>query len=65
MIGGIRIGLDIATQPAMRAHIKKPYLVSKSTSKTNSGTMFNGARKASIIRLLPDNILCRLAGHCV
>ena len=32
IIGGIRMGLDIAAQPAMRAQIKAPYLVPKSAS---------------------------------
>jgi choline dehydrogenase len=32
IIGGIRLGLDIAAQPAMRAHITEPYLAPKSGS---------------------------------
>jgi choline dehydrogenase-like flavoprotein len=32
MIEGVRIGLDIAAQPALRAHIKAPYFVPKSPS---------------------------------
>jgi len=35
MIDGIRIGLDIAAQPAMRAHIKAPYVVPKSGSEAD------------------------------
>ena len=30
MIGGVRLGLDIAAQPSMRAHAKAPYLAPKS-----------------------------------
>jgi choline dehydrogenase-like flavoprotein len=33
IIGGIRMGLEIAAQPAMRAQIKAPYLVPKSASE--------------------------------
>ncbi len=33
MIEGIRIGLEIAAQPALRAHIKGPYDVPKSRSE--------------------------------
>jgi choline dehydrogenase len=32
MIGGVRLGLDIAAQPAMRAHAKAPYLAPKSAA---------------------------------
>jgi choline dehydrogenase len=32
IIDAIRLGLDIASQPAMRAHIREPYLVPKSGS---------------------------------
>jgi choline dehydrogenase len=32
MIDAIRLGLEIASQPAMRAHIREPYLVPKSGS---------------------------------
>jgi choline dehydrogenase len=35
MIDGLRIGLDIAAQPAMRAHIKAPYLVPKSSAEAD------------------------------
>jgi choline dehydrogenase len=35
MIEGIRIGLDIAAQPAMRAHITKPYKIPKSESEAD------------------------------
>jgi len=35
IIGGIRLGLDIASQPAMRAHIKQPYLAPKSGSEAD------------------------------
>jgi choline dehydrogenase len=38
MIGGIRMGLEIAAQPAMRAHIKAPYLVPKSGSDSDVWT---------------------------
>jgi choline dehydrogenase len=34
MIDGIRMGLEIAAQPAMRAHIKAPYLAPKSGAET-------------------------------
>ena len=30
MIEGIRIGLEIAAQPALRAHIKAPHIMPKS-----------------------------------
>jgi choline dehydrogenase len=33
LIGGIRMGLEIAAQPAMRAHIKAPYLAPRSGSE--------------------------------
>jgi choline dehydrogenase len=32
MIGGVRLGLDIAAQPAMRAHAIAPYLAPKSAA---------------------------------
>jgi choline dehydrogenase len=35
MIDGMRVGLEIAAQPAMRAHAKAPYLVPKSTSEAD------------------------------
>jgi choline dehydrogenase len=35
MIAGIRMGLDIADQPAMHAHIKGPHLVPKSGSEAD------------------------------
>jgi choline dehydrogenase-like flavoprotein len=35
MIQGVRIGLDIAAQPALRAHIKGPNFVPNSTSETD------------------------------
>jgi choline dehydrogenase len=35
MIEGIRIGLEIAAQPAMRAHITAPHLVPKSASESD------------------------------
>jgi choline dehydrogenase len=35
MIDGIRMGLEIAAQPAMRAHIKRPHLVPKSASEAD------------------------------
>jgi choline dehydrogenase-like flavoprotein len=35
MVEGIRIGLEIAAQPAMRAHIKGPHIVPKSGSSTD------------------------------
>jgi len=33
MIGGVRLGLDIAAQPAMRAHAKAPYLAPRSAAE--------------------------------
>ncbi|MGH7073691.1 MAG: GMC family oxidoreductase [Stellaceae bacterium] len=38
MIDGMRLGLEIAAQPAMRAHIKAPYLVPESASDTDIWT---------------------------
>jgi choline dehydrogenase len=35
MIEGVRIGLDIAAQPAMRAHIKGPHLAPKSSAEAD------------------------------
>ncbi len=35
MIAGIRIGLEIAAQPALKAHIKAPHLTPKSASKAD------------------------------
>ena len=35
MIEGIRIGLEIAAQPALRAHIKAPHLTPKSSSESD------------------------------
>jgi len=35
MIEGLRIGLEIAAQPAMRAHIKGPHLVPKTSAETD------------------------------
>jgi choline dehydrogenase-like flavoprotein len=35
MIEGVRIGLDIAAQPALRAHIKAPHFVPNSPSNTD------------------------------
>jgi choline dehydrogenase len=35
IIGGIRIGLEIAARPAMRAHIKEPHRAPKSGSETD------------------------------
>ena len=35
MIEGIRIGLEIAAQPAMRAHITRPHKVPKSGSEAD------------------------------
>ena len=35
MIEGIRIGLEIAARPALRAHIKAPHITPKSASETD------------------------------
>ena len=35
MIEGIRVGLEIAAQPAMRTHITRPYKVPKSESEAD------------------------------
>ena len=53
MIDGIRIGLEIAAQPALRSHIKAPHLTPKSSSESDVWEISRRKPSPSITRPAP------------